>query len=252
MLVPGAALGLTRGEVDALCESLNRTSRVALTLTPSARRPDCWYARLEDAAPPFNVPLLEAAGDDVDRHLRAQIERCRRGQHVAAHALLNELQMLLHDHPVNAAREARGEPAVNSVWFWGAGRPPARAGPLAVGERGRAARARSGTRGRHPSPALEVSADSWLERAPEDGRHLIVLDGLRLPHALVDVELYLAGLLALEARWFAPLLEALRVQRIGMLTLFAPDAPEALSIEIVRGDLRRFWRRPRALAPWKD
>ncbi len=79
-----------------------------------------------------------------------------------------------------------------------------------------------------------------------------MLDGLRLPHALVDVDAFLAGLQALEARWFAPLLEALRVRRIGMLTLQAPDAPEALSIEIVRGDLRRFWRRPRALAPWKD
>jgi hypothetical protein len=253
VLVPGAALGLRRAEVDALCQSLNQHFAGSLTLTPSARRPDCWYARLGDAAPPFNVPLLEAAGDDVDRHLRAQSNAADAANVARAHALLNELQMLLHDDPVNAAREARGEPAVNSVWFWGAGPAPGTAQgpwhsvsadePLALG----LARV-AGIRHR----ALEVSADSWLTRAPEDGRHLIVLDGLRLPHALVDVAPYLAGLLALEARWFAPLLEALRVRRIGMLTLHAPDAPEALSIEIVRGDLRRFWRRPRALAPWKD
>src|SRR6266568_5191760 len=37
------------------------------------------------------------------------------------HALMNEAQMLLHEHPVNAEREARGEPALNSVWFWGGG-----------------------------------------------------------------------------------------------------------------------------------
>jgi hypothetical protein len=34
---------------------------------------------------------------------------------------MNELQMLLHDHPVNQAREERGEPVINSLWFWGNG-----------------------------------------------------------------------------------------------------------------------------------
>jgi len=255
-LVPGAALGLMRAEADALCEALNQHFAGRLTLTPSARRPDCWCARLEGAALPFNVPLFEAAGDDVDTHLRAQSKAANATNATdatRAHALLNELQMLLHDHPVNVAREARGEAVVNSVWFWGAGSAPSTAQgrwrsvsadePLALGL------ARVAGIGHR---ALEVSADSWLARAPEDGRHLIVLDALRVPHALVDVEPYLAGLQALEARWFSPLLEALRVQGIGMLTLHAPDASEALSIEIVRGDLRRFWRRPRALAPWKD
>ncbi|MDX1375633.1 MAG: regulator, partial [Burkholderiales bacterium] len=99
---------------------------------------------------------------------------------------------------------------------------------------------------------LPASADSWLAHAPQDGRHLVVLDALRAAHALRDAETYLAGVQALEVRWLAPLLEALRTQRIGMLSLHAPDATEALSIETVRADLRRFWRRPRALAPWKD
>ncbi len=35
---------------------------------------------------------------------------------------LNEAQMLLANLPVNRARTARGEAAVNSVWFWGAER----------------------------------------------------------------------------------------------------------------------------------
>ncbi len=41
-------------------------------------------------------------------------------------ALVNEVQMLLHEHPVNQAREARGERVINSVWAWGGGvLPPA-------------------------------------------------------------------------------------------------------------------------------
>ncbi|MBB5204281.1 hypothetical protein HNQ51_001595 [Inhella inkyongensis] len=35
--------------------------------------------------------------------------------------LQNEAQMLLHDHPVNQAREAQGRLRVNSVWLWGSG-----------------------------------------------------------------------------------------------------------------------------------
>ncbi len=38
--------------------------------------------------------------------------------------LLNEAQVVLHNHPVNAARIARGAVPINSLWFWGAGRLP--------------------------------------------------------------------------------------------------------------------------------
>ena len=39
--------------------------------------------------------------------------------------LLNEIQVLLHQHPLNAARRARGLTPVNSLWLWGGGRLPA-------------------------------------------------------------------------------------------------------------------------------
>lgn len=35
--------------------------------------------------------------------------------------LLNEMQMFLHDHPINTQREANGEIAINGLWFWGGG-----------------------------------------------------------------------------------------------------------------------------------
>jgi len=36
-------------------------------------------------------------------------------------SLLNEAQIVLTQHPLNAQRARRGLPPVNSVWFWGAG-----------------------------------------------------------------------------------------------------------------------------------
>ena len=38
--------------------------------------------------------------------------------------LLNEAQILLHAHPINQARESRGQPRVNSLWPWGGGSLP--------------------------------------------------------------------------------------------------------------------------------
>ncbi len=45
---------------------------------------------------------------------------------------LNEAQMVLASLPVNRARAARGEPVVNSVWFWGAEALAPDCAPLSV------------------------------------------------------------------------------------------------------------------------
>ena len=131
--------------------------------------------------------MREAAQLEVQADPRslgaARRRACRQS---AGDALLNEAQMVLHAHPVNEAREARGEPAVNSLWLWGAGRAARRArrwqsvaadDPAVLGARGLA-----GARQR----ALPRSAQEWLERLPEDGRHLAVLDA-RAPLALAPL-----------------------------------------------------------------
>ena len=238
ILVPGHALGVKREEAAALCEALNAHFAGAMTVQPVD--PLRWCARLgEDAAFAADCPL-DAAGRDVDLALPAG-----RG---APHRLLNEAQMLLHGHAVNEAREARGEPAINSVWLWGSGRAPRAAAarwrsvstdePLALGlARLAGARARG----------VPASAAPWLENSPEEGRHLVVLDRLRAPLALGETAEYQEALATLERDWFSPLLAALRAGRIGMLSIHVPDAPECRAYEAIRGDLRRFWRRPRRL-----
>jgi hypothetical protein len=75
----------------------------------------------------------------------------------------------------------------------------------------------------------------------------VVLDGLRAPLALAETAEYREALARLEREWFTPLLGALRAGRIGMLSIHVPDGPECLACETIRGDLRRFWRRPRRL-----
>lgn len=240
-LVPSEAFNLSRDEAEALVESINHHFSADLTVYPL--HPKRWCARVRLPDPPVATPPLLLAGADM------QALRAAGPQDAHWQGLITEIQMLLHGHPVNAAREARGEPAVNSVWCWGAGRlPGAAAGPwrsvtaddpIALGL------ARLARMTRLPVPA---GAREWIARAGTDGRHLVVLDALRAPLALGDPATYAHRLEHLEASWFLPLLDALRASRIGMVTIHVPEA--GASFETTGPDLRRFWRRVRPLAAY--
>ena len=82
--------------------------------------PDRWHLRLlaDSPLPAFAAPE-QAMGEDLFEHLPQGIEGRR------WRILLNEVQVLLHQHPLNAERRERGLPPVNSVWLWGGGKRPA-------------------------------------------------------------------------------------------------------------------------------
>jgi hypothetical protein len=234
LLFPGQGLALAAAEAELLADALMRHFADRFTLR--VLQPEAWVLETDGEAELHSKPPLELAGENVDPNLP--------GKHW--HALLNEIQMAMYQHPVNSEREERAAPVVNSVWLWGGGRLPAAAraawqsvsaeDPVALGL-ARLAGAQAGAPG--------AGAQAWLGRAPDAGRHLVVLDALRTARALGDRDAMAKDLRALEERWFAPLLAALRAERIGMVTVHAPEA--GLAFETVRGDLRRFWRRPRPL-----
>jgi hypothetical protein len=215
-----------------------------------------WY--VETPQPPDAVftPLGEAAGNNADA-LRPQ-----GGDALAWQRIANEVQMLLHEHPVNEAREARGELAINSVWFWGAGVLPAAPesryrqiwsdDPVARGI-ALLSGARAAAAPRSAAQWLDRQIDNGSENGSENGgggRYLVVLDGLRRTVREQGLAAWRAALLDFERNWFAPLQEALRRDRIGMLTLHALAPHCTLSAEIIRGDLAKFWRRAKPLAAY--
>jgi hypothetical protein len=157
---------------------------------------------------------------------------------------MNEAQMLLHEHPVNAEREGRGALALNSIWFWGGGViDAAKARPFStvVGDDA-LARGLSLAAG-IPARALPEHADSVLAALGNEGRVLVVPDAPR------EAQLR-ERRAALERDWFLPLLAALKSGRIGMLTLHLFGADSLLEVETVRSDLRYFWRRRKALSAY--
>lgn len=84
-----------------------------------APNPARWYLRLPERVelPAFSDPH-DALGDDLRPHLPEGLAGKRWLR------LLSETQVVLHNHPLNLERQRQGLPAVNSLWFWGAGERP--------------------------------------------------------------------------------------------------------------------------------
>ena len=75
-----------------------------------------WYATHATLTGLATASLDRVVGQPIDRWLPER----RAG--AVLRRLQSEAQMLLHTHPINTAREARGELAVNSFWLSGTGR----------------------------------------------------------------------------------------------------------------------------------
>jgi len=142
--------------------------------------------------------------------------------------VMTEAQMILHEHPVNVARTARGQLAANGLWPWGWAESPlpaARWTPPALQGEDRYARALTALCGQTP-----LLADPLRPR----GSGLVILefpaDEMTLSPALED----------LDRRWCEPILDALwdgRIERLRLAT------PAGRCCELRRLDLLRFWRR---------
>lgn len=195
---------------------------------PQAHR---WYLRLAQSPQLQTTPLAQAMGRNVQPLLPQGADSLQ------WHGWLNEVQMLLHGHPVNLDLEQRGELPVNSVWPWGGGVLPSCAprGNTAVWTDDPLARGLALAHG-HALAPLPQSAREWLQNSAEQTTHLIV------PARAEPAEM----LQALERDWFAPLLQMLRDGGIARLTLHLAGR-NVNSFTVTRGDLRKFWRRSRPL-----
>jgi hypothetical protein len=151
----------------------------------------------------------------------------------------SEIQMLLHEHPLNAERERAGKPPVNSVWFSGGGTLPAR------GASGRAIRTFAGA---GTVAALAAHAGSPARPLPE--RLAAALSAAAAGAELLVVVLDgTADIASLESLWAAPARAALAAGHIESVCLVADGAGDAVVWQVPR---RRLWRRLAARFATRD
>lgn len=180
--------------------------------------PSHWYLRLPlEAKPPRFTDPAEALGADLFEHLPEGAEGRR------WRALLSEAQVVLHNHPHNAARIAAGKPPVNSLWFWGGGRAPDHVTTVysVISTEESLLAALANAAGVVPAPLPSTFTDS-------DGACLLDLRDHR------D-----ATMLARD--WLAPAIESLRSGRLSQLRI---DCADGHGWMLERRQRWRFWRKP--------
>lgn len=234
------ALAPTMSEAQALVETLNGHFRDE-DLVIETPAPDRWYMAFDEARDLSTHSPAEVAGRNVDHFLPRGADGPR------WRSLLNEVQMLLHEHPVNEARAAEGHLPINSIWPWGGGfAPTPTAGPDRVLSNEPVGRGLAALAGR-AAAALPASLVDW---EPAAGRTLLVEDAIRDPLVHGEAEAWLQALQAVEERWFAPLIDRLRDGALDQLTIITGGA---CRFTLARRALRRrFWRRGRPWTYWLE
>ncbi|BCK87428.1 hypothetical protein MIZ01_1206 [Sideroxyarcus emersonii] len=223
-------------EANALCASLNEHF-TGMGLRFSAPHPQRWYVQLEAEPQMTTSPLRLAAGSDAKLH-QPQGTDALGWQRIAT-----EVQMLLYAHPVNRAREARGEMMVGSLWFWGGGRarPPVQVFD-AVGGDGELVGMFARVAG-IPRPA------SLQAMFAGDGKSGLWACGM--PDAAMrrgDVYAWREAVQQVEREQAQPLLQALQAGRLRRLTLEVICEQVVQRFELERGDAWKLWRAARSLA----
>lgn len=182
-------------------------------------RADAW-AGLDTASPDA------ASGDNLHAWMpRGDAARAFR-------RLQNEVQMLWFAHPLNAARQARGQAPINSFWLWGGA---------------------DATRRPAPASLATAAVPDWLARLAAPERRAATPAQLRAGDVVVLGDALAAGLAEdwapwldamarLEQDWFAPLLAAQRAGTIGEVTLVLTHRDGWLTTQTSKLAQYRFWR----------
>lgn len=147
--------------------------------------------------------------------------------------LMTEMQMLLHEHPVNARRQARGLPVINAIWIHGEGMLSDTASaslPEAWGEdfylRG-----------------IYRLHDKSVRATPIDVPTMLS-QMQRESVAVIDA----SDSDVLETQWLAPLTRALRGGAIAKLTLMLDE----WQVTADRAAMFKLWRRERPPMEWSS
>lgn len=209
--VPAAELNVL---VDHLQAALGNDADIGF-----ARVGTCCYLRPDRPLETSDSPPAVIDQDMPNRYMPSAASAARYRK------LVSEIEMALHDHPVNLDREMRGLKPVNSLWLWGGGFAPEQLTqpllPLFAGDPLLSGYWMSVTGVSEPWPGsidacLEASVAGFVAVAPDVDDP----DGL--------------------ASWLAELRSAMLSRRLERLEILFRDGIRA---QLRRSDLVRFWRR---------
>lgn len=170
-----------------------------------------WYILLPQEETVSTTPLGEVLRKNIVHCLPHSTERNWQ-------TLLNEAQMLLHAHPINQQREQQGQPTINSLWFWGGGKPtppqktinhilsssPDNAQLLAIAAAS-------------DWQTIDQSFDMESYLAGMSGHHILILDQLLQPAVMDNPDEFQSELTVLDSHFLAPVKDAFSQGKIDLI-----------------------------------
>ena len=268
VLIDPASLELSDDEASTLL-AVARPLIEELGVRIEAPQPTRWYLSSDAFGTLAGASPLRASGRNIEIWLPHEAHSGERSR--AWMKLQNEVQMAWFEHPVNEAREARGLPAVNSIWFHAQGvaqplrspftrvlseaaatrglaisagaatdAPPASFGALMA-----ARRAAASGNDAAANPAGTVRGATRESHAGNHGESLtlVELDPFSAPYIEQDWARWNSAFAALQTDWFEPALAALQAGELAELGLTLCGDTGSVTLNVTRGDLRKFWRR---------
>lgn len=147
-------------------------------------------------------------------------------------AILNEVQMILHEHSANIEREASGHLAVNSVWFSGGGVLPS---AISI---------------KNNVDLIVAHSPLYQGLAKQAGIAYQVTTDLveLLKNSATHTHLQLPASKHLDGDWFQPLVQASKAGKIKQLTLNLGFYDKCLVLEITPLNLFKFWQKSKPVA----
>jgi len=253
VLIDPASLELSDDEARALL-AVARPLIEELGVRIEAPKPARWYLSGDGFGMLAGASPLRASGRNIEIWLPHEAHSGERSR--AWMKLQNEVQMAWFEHPVNEAREARGLPAVNSIWFHAQGAaqpvrsPFARVFSDAAATRGLAMSAGVETGappasfGALASRAGDANGNSSAATASANATGTLVeLDPFSAPYIEQDWARWNHAFATVQTDWFEPALAALQSGRLDELGLTLCGDTGSVTLTVTRGDLRKFWRR---------
>jgi hypothetical protein len=234
------AAPLNLQEASALCATLNQHFKQD-GLQFICPWPDRWYVKLANTPALTTTPIDMACGKNIDTLMPAGADS------PAWRQRMNEIQMLLFEHPANVIRESGGELAINSVWFWGGGVMPldlrsefTQLFSDEIFSQGLAYAAKMDSEILPKNLATLLEAKS--EQKSSNDKKLIIINKLHKHAVYNNAKNWRKEIQKLEREWFVPLLFAVKSGAIGSLTISVTDSPRPRDFVITKNSLRKFWR----------
>lgn len=231
------ALTLSSTDSLSLIASLNAhfaENGYVFSVTPSQQ----WLLKVPKKLELLTTPTSQVIGRDTRPYMPKGADAAWVAQ------LTNEIQMLLFEHPINQAREARGELAMNSIWLSGTGTLPEMPDTKAnksisnksiysdhVFAKGVAKRSQL------PLFAMPPSIDQLLAHIKMKEQNTV--------EAIIWIDLAKT-----QHDWFAQILRLLHKRELKHITLYFELSGKVLQLTLSHWDIWRFWRKRKPMTDY--